>query len=343
MTEVLKINSHEELIATIPHTLGFQPVESMVCLAIGDGPAARIDLPTAPEDMKPFLKALTSVYLHAHHPTRVVLVAFGDDGVRATRALGALREALSEGPEVGPVLWVKGEQWTELLTGTRGSVSASARARIDAEYSVRGRVMPAGSREALAAAMMGDPGPIAAHLPHTWERFRGLADSAVEGEVDWVAARIEGFLVDQRSPSELDAARMLVALTDSEIRDAVALATRRVDAPVLSGLWQDLTRRAPAEVRDAPATLLGLSSWLEGQGAKAWTALDQLSEPNRLGDLVTNALEEPRHPRTWDRAVPEITGVVMQQAALREQPTPIRTQARKPSVDPDTPGTSPGR
>ena len=47
MTNVLKIRSHDDLIASIPHTLGFTP-QGMVCLAFGGGPTARLDIPSPP-------------------------------------------------------------------------------------------------------------------------------------------------------------------------------------------------------------------------------------------------------------------------------------------------------
>ena len=121
MAEALKITSHDELIAFIPHTLGFKPVESMVCIAIGGGPTARLDLPTSQDLLEPWLKTLTDVYLHSHHPARVALVAFGEDGPSTVKALAALGDALSAGPDVGPVLWVNGDEWTELRTATRGT------------------------------------------------------------------------------------------------------------------------------------------------------------------------------------------------------------------------------
>lgn len=40
--------------------------------------------------------------------------------------------------------------------------------------------------------------------------------------------------------------------------------------------WTDLTRRAPDEVRAAPASLLAFAGWLSGHGALAWCALDQV-------------------------------------------------------------------
>ena len=343
MAEALKISSHDELIATIGHTLGFKPVESMICISMGGGPTARLDLPASPDELEPWLKTLTDVYLNTHHPARVALVAFGEDGPSTVEALAALADALSAGPAVGPVLWVKGHEWTELLTATRGTLSPSAQARIDAEFAVRGHVMPLGSREDLAAAMRGDSRDLAAHLPHTWERFRGLDETALGDEIGWVGARIERFLQDRSYLSDLDVARVLVALRDTEIRDATALAATRPHARVLSELWQDLTRRAPTEVRNAPATLLALSSWLEGHGAKAWIALDQLSEPNRLGDLVAAALRQALDPSTWDKAVPAATGALMQQAALTEGPGRSHAHLPEPGINPGLPGPAKGR
>ena len=92
----------------------------------------------------------------------------------------------------------------------------------------------------------------------------------------------------------------------------------REDAPVFSEFWQDLVRRAPTEVRDTPATMLALSSFLEGNGAQAWVALDQLSKSDPLADLVAAALEQAVDPREWDRALPAAAGALMQRAALRD-------------------------
>lgn len=304
MTEPLTISSFDELIATISHLLGFKPAESMVCVAIGPGPTTRIDIPGAQEDLDPWVASLTEVYLRKHHPGRVALVAFGDDGRRTVEALSVLGEALAmdpNGPEVGPVLWVKGEEWTELLTATHGAVSASAQARIDAEYAVRGRVMPARSREELAATMHGDPHDVSVHLPHAREQLRRHEKTAVQREARWVGARIRRFLEDRVYLDDADAARLLAAVSDTTIRDAAMLSMRRTQAPLVSELWQDLLRRAPAEVRDTPATLLALSSYIEGNGAKAWTALDQLSEPNPLSQLVESALVQAIDPSTWDQ------------------------------------------
>jgi len=239
-------------------------------------------------------------------------------------------------------LWVKGEEWTELLTATRGTVSPSARARIDAEFALRGRVMPLASREELAAGMKGDSRDVGAHLPHTWERFRGLDQAAVLGELGWVGARIDQFREDRNYLSDLDAARVLVTISDTGVLDAVMFSTSRADAHVLSELWQDLTRRAPAEVRDAPATLLAFTSFLEGQGAKTYTALDQLSKPSRLSRLLEAAVQQAVDPADWDER-PAPTSGLMQQAALRDAGARDHGKPHEPGINPDMPGPAAGR
>jgi hypothetical protein len=342
MTESLTISSHDELIATIPHTLGFTPANSMVCLAVGGGPTARVDLPTYPEEMGSWVQVLTDVYLDRHHPPRVALVAYGEDARRSIEALAALREALApdggHGPEIGPLLWVNGDEWTDLLTGTRGTVSPSARARIDAEFAVRGRVMPARGREQLAIAMQGDPTGVSTCLPAAWERFGDLGEAALRGEVGWMGTRLDRFHRDREYLSDVDAARVLVAISDTGIRDATVLAMRRQDAPVFSEFWQDLVRRAPAEVRDTPATLLALTSFLEGRGANAWVALDEVSQGNELGNLIAAALTQAVDPREWDKTLPAATGSLLQRAALGEAAGPgrhVQEQATSgPAADP---------
>lgn len=63
-----------------------------------------------------------------------------------------------------------------------------------------------------------------------------------------------------------------------------------------------MTKRAPDEVRAAPASLLGFASWLSGHGALAWCALDQVpkDKPYALANLVAAAVQSGMHPREWE-------------------------------------------
>lgn len=330
MNNTLTIRSHDELIAYVPHALGFNRIESsMVCLAFGGGPTARLDLPDSPESMVPFLHQLSDVYLRRHPTRRVALIAFGEDGPACLEALAALGEALvngDRGPDVGPMLWVNGEEWFDVLDGTSGTVYPGTRARIDAEFALMGRVMPVGRREDLAAAMQGDPAPVAEHLLAADARVDEMDPSARTAEVEWLGSRLDQFLEDRRPLSDVDAARVLAVIHDSGARNAAETRVSRENASIFSDLWHDLVRRAPEEVRDTPAAMLALSSYLEGKGAQAWVALDQISEAQLpLADLVATALEQAIDPREWERAMKETApGALMQQAALRDETAPAR-------------------
>lgn len=321
MANVLKISSHDELISYVPHTLGFQPESSMVCLAFSGGPTSRLDLPDSPSAMGPFLHELSDVYLRRHPTPRVALVAFGEDGLACLQALSALGETLvssDRGPDVGPMLWVNGEEWFDVLEGTSGTVDPGTRSRIDAEFALMGRVMPTGRREDLAAAMQGDLTGVAQYLPAAEARVVDMDLSSRAAEVKWLGSRLDEFLQNREYLFDGDAARVLAIIHDGGARDAAVFSLSQENAPVFSEFWQDLVRRAPTEVRDSPATMLALSSFLEGKGAKAWTALDQLTGNDPLADLLTVALEQAVDPREWDRAVPAATSTLMQQAALRD-------------------------
>jgi len=321
MNRTLTISSHDELLSYVPHALGFRRPQGMVCLPMGGGPISRVDLPPTEREKEPFLSTLTDVYLNRHPTQRMALVAYGEDGRACLEALSELGERLVEdpnGPEVGPMLWVNGDEWFDALQGTSGTVDPSVRARFDAEFALMGRVMPVDRREDLAAAMQGDPAGVAEHLSAADERVMKVTTSARIAEVAWLGSKLEEFLEDRNYLPDADAARVLAIIHDSGARDAAVAKMTCENALVFSEFWQDLVRRAPAKVRDSPATMLALSSFLSGDGAKAWSALDQLSEHDTLADLVTVALEQAVNPKEWDRIHPPAGGsAAMQHAALR--------------------------
>ena len=263
---------------------------------------------------------LTDVYLHHHQPRQIALVAYGDDEPTCHRALTALHTALTRdgrGPEVGPVLWVDGDGWTDLIAGATGTVSSSARTRMDAEFTLLGRRAPAETREELAAALHGDPTDVSELMPEATARVLGLDPTALRAEREWLGARVDTFVRDRELLSDHDAARVLAALHDTGARDAVESRMSRDHAAVLSDFWSDLVRRAPADVRDAPAVMLALSSYLGGNGAQAWIALDQMTGPHPLAEVVATALERAIDPRVLEQAFrAEATSALMQRAGL---------------------------
>jgi hypothetical protein len=342
MTETRTISSHDELISYIPHAMGFHPESSLVCVSVGGGPHSRIDLPSSPEEMEEFLQQLSGVYLHRHPVPRLALVAYGENGLACLEALTSLSATLNHGgsgPEIGPMLWVNGDQWYDVLNDSRGTVDPVVRGRVNAEFALRGQAIPTGRREDLAAAMQGDPTGVAEHLPVAQARVLEMDTSSRAKEVRWLGSCLDAFPENGRYLEDDAAARVLAILHDSGARDAAVFSLSHENAPAFSDFWQDLVRRAPEEVRDSPATLLALSAFLEGKGAKAWTALDQMTEGDRLADMVATALEQAVDPAAWDKAAPVAARALMQHAALRDTTAHERSSHDRGQHGPGIDGT----
>lgn len=300
----LVVQSPDELIAAVPHVLGFKPEESIVLMPITKGlPCARVDLPTTASDRDGVSRALRGPYgQHARPGAMVALVCVTEDRRAAELASQHIAAGLAEvGVDTKLRLWANGQRWVELDTGASGYQSQQAADRMAATTVLAGAVQPAANRDSLAASLAGDHEPLAAVLPSA----RAAAESSTPGrERDWALDRLEQFHADGRRLSDPEAARLLVAVKTTATRDALWEDMSRENTSSHIALWTDLTRRAPDEVRAAPAALLGFSSWLKGDGARAWCALDQVpaDQPYPLAAIVASALQNGLHPREWERA-----------------------------------------
>jgi antitoxin (DNA-binding transcriptional repressor) of toxin-antitoxin stability system len=101
--------------------------------------------------------------------------------------------------------------------------------------------------------------------------------------------------------SSREVARVLWGLTDLRVRDrALGLALGK-DPAAAEVLWTECTRRAPEPLAAAPATLLGVSAWLRGDGAMANVALERAlaCQPGyALAELLAQGLAACLPPRT---------------------------------------------
>ena len=62
MNDVMRVRSPGELVAAIPHVLGFVPEDSVVCVPLGGGPVARLDHPHDEEDIGAAAGVLAAPY-----------------------------------------------------------------------------------------------------------------------------------------------------------------------------------------------------------------------------------------------------------------------------------------
>ena len=271
----LSVRNPDELVAAIPHLLGFKPQEPIVFVPMrSDLPVARVDLPTTQGDRELVWRSIRDgLSRYARPGSAVSIVCFTADRQQADLGGRECDERLDTvGMATHLLLWADETRWADLVTGDLGPQTEAARERVAAMTVLDGRAQPAASRDSLAESRGGDREPVA----KLWPETRGTArENTAKVDGRWALSRVQRFGRDGVRLDDKDAARLLVAVEAIPIRDRLWLDMTRGNAATHVSLWTDLTKRAPAEVRAAPASLLAFGSWLSGHGAMAWCALDR--------------------------------------------------------------------
>lgn len=324
------IHSPDELVAAIPHLLGFQPEESIVFLPLrSDLPVARVDIPTSAREREGVWESISDAFSRYAQPgTSVGIVCITANRATAEEVGPEFAARLDTiGIDTRVLVWADETRWADLDTGDIGLRTDAARERIAAATVLTGRAQPAASRDSLAASLVGDREPMAALLPETRSAAR---ENTAKVEGRWALGRMQRFQRDGIRLSDADAARLLVAVESTPTRDRLWLDMNRGNAGSHVALWTDMTKRAPDEVRAAPASLLGFASWLSGHGALAWCALDQVpkDEPYALANLVAAAVQSGMHPREWEASM------TLAQERGAEALAPTRTTAPQGALRP---------
>jgi len=187
----LRVSTPEELIAAVPHLMGFRVENSMVVVPVSQGlPFARVDLPANAEERTEMVNSVMPAYGRTGGGD-VVLIGFAEDPSELDPASRQLREALADaGVQVRGRLWADEQRWADLDTGRGGPRTTEAASRIDAEMVFDGRRMPASSRHAVERAFTGDPEPVTRCLPGIVD---DLEASTPARERQWAVVRAETF------------------------------------------------------------------------------------------------------------------------------------------------------
>lgn len=311
----LTARTPEDLLAMVPVVLGFAPEDSVVMLTFGADHTfhARVDLPGSREDVPEVVSALLDP-VRAHRVRRVVFVIYAGDHAFAKRVSRSLVRAFAgAGVEVIDVLRADGRRWFPVLRSRPGvpawgvpyDLSAHA---FTAQSVLEGRVTHA-SRDELRATLACVPdrvAPLVAAVDLEQDTIRQPA-----GEAAWARRLVRRHLEEGSVPSDRDAARLLVGMSDLRVRDAVWTLISRDNAAGHVDLWADLVRRSPETLVAPPAALLAFAAWLTGHGALAWCAVDRCLEADpgyRLAGYVADALAHAVPPGVWeaDRAWPAV-------------------------------------
>ncbi len=237
---------------------------------------------------------------HARPGSSVAIICLTTDRSNAESASEDLRSRLESIDVSSPLrLWADDNQWYDLESHESGQRTEAARTRIDAQMVAAGHALPIASRSAMAASLVGDRDPIARLIPAA---RTASAASNPPAEHAWAIERLYRVHADGNKLNDLDAARMLLAVTSVPVRDDVWESINRRTAQSHVALWTNLTRRAPDDVRAAPATLLSFASWIGGDGAKAWCALEQVPNAQEypMARLMTATLTAGMNPGEWE-------------------------------------------
>ncbi|HEY6423383.1 MAG TPA: DUF4192 domain-containing protein [Pseudonocardiaceae bacterium] len=335
----IRLSDPAELIAAVPHLLGFHPHDSVVLLALHGtklGLTVRADLVHA--DQAPLLAEQLLLPIARQRPTGVALVVIGGDpspeGDPPHRALvNALDDVLTRaGLPVVHAAWTAqtagGAQWRcyddPLCAGTVADPAASPLAAA----TVAAGAVTFGSREEMAELLAGED--VAA-----LQRRAALLDAAdAEHPMSsaLAARRLTQLETLRRAAaagkvtlSDNLVAEVASALCDHRVRDACLPWCTGPDAAAAERLWLALVRATPAPERAEPAALLALAAYIRGDGAMAGVALDaalHACPDHSLSGLLRAALD--------GGLPPEVLRTVAEDAAAALPHRTRRTRKRRP-------------
>lgn len=307
----LRARTPEDLLAMVPVMLGFVPEESVTMLTFGPGRPfhARLDLPREPDHLPEVVDALLAPALE-HDVGRVVLVLHARDPEPAGITAALLQETFdAAGVDVLEAVRADGERWWPLHRWSPpcpGGVAYDVSTHpFFAAAVLQGRVVY-GSRAELAASLAPVPARIeAVRRELAAHRAREAQPAAEEA---WLAATVLGAARTDWTPGAGDVARLLAALADPRLREAVTRAADRGEPLAQVRLWTQVVTGAPPEVLPWAVGLLAYVAWQSGNGALAWCAIDRLEgvgEPPPLAVLVRTALENAIPPSAVRGGRPE--------------------------------------
>ena len=250
----LSVQNPDELVAAIPHLLGFKPQESIVFVPLrSDLPVARVDLPTTSRDRELVWRSIREGLTRYAKPGASVGIVCITADRQMAHDVGTEFAALLDmiGIDTRILLWADETRWANLDTGDMGLQTDAARERVAAMTVLGGRTQPAASRDSLAESLVGDREPVATLLPETRESAR---ENTAKLECRWALRRVHQFHRDGVRLDDKEAARLLVAVESIPIRDRLWLDMNRGNAASHVGRKRTGTTSAPSTSASARST-----------------------------------------------------------------------------------------
>jgi hypothetical protein len=330
----VRLTDQGEIAAGLPQLLGFRPRESVVLVSLTGPSGGRVGL-TVRGDIPPpehgaALAAVLARSVATDHP-RGVLLAIVSEAADDRAAQGGAAElphrslvhhmvlALTRtGVPVRDAMLVRAGRWWSYdcphpcCEPGAGTALPAGVSTLELASVAAGQVVEA-DREELVQRISGPGGAARAAMVAACSRV-GDQHAARLLEVGWEMVAEESWRLVTEAAGRCrprrstgrdrlgdgEVARIVWGLRDRMVRDRALELALGLDAAAAEVLWTECTRRAPAPLDAAPATLLAVSAWLRGDGAMANIALARAlaSEPDyRLAELLSKALTACFGPR----------------------------------------------
>jgi hypothetical protein len=363
-TPVARLRGPADLIAAVPHMIGYHPSESFVGVSLR-GERDRIGLTLcgplpAPPAVRGQARDFAARMRH-DGAERVLLLLFSAEPDVAGRlphrpfVHAVRRQAGERGLPLADALLVRdGRRWSYLCRNLEccppegrvlaEEVTSPAVSLLAAEEVVAGR-RPLSSRGALVASLAPPRREAARSMRVALDRAAQALVHPLPGQdgpgarqaalTTW-RATVDRYDADPRqSLGPEEAARLLLGLRDVRVRDEVATWSLDGDAG-LRALLGDLCRMAPPP-DDAPVcTLLAWVCYGAGDGATANVALDRAlaSAPDySMAVLLRRMLDAQVHAQQVRRAMADTRRELADHTA-RRRARPDATASRPPSAEP---------
>jgi hypothetical protein len=315
----VRLSDPGEIAAGLPQLLGFRPRESVVLVGLG-GPSGgrvrltvRADLPGA--GRAALLASTLTRSVAGDLPSAVLVAVVSEDGGAPDGGDLPHRDLVHELvrtlaardiPVRDALLVRRGRWWSydcphACCAPGAGTPLPEGISELEVASVAAGRVLAA-DRTDLAARIAPAADPLGAMASVILRVGRECSARVLEkgrepvGEESWAAvtaavARLRPGTVAPLPDAEV--ARVVWGLRDTAVRDRALGLALGDDAAAAEQLWTECTRRAPAPLDAAPATLLAVSAWLNGDGAMAGIALARARDADpgySLAALLDRAL-----------------------------------------------------
>jgi hypothetical protein len=320
----MKLCGPAELVAALPHLLGFQPKKSLVFVWFsGDRIVLtqRIDI-AALEHLLADPHALTEPARHVESAQVLVTCFPSGTWVEGSQLLGFVPNLAAHGISVLDVLIVDSDSWRSVMCRdhccTQGPrpIEADVRDRVAADFILDG-VVVLGDRDQLLDEVARDD-ELVARVRDNW-----ILDADYP---DLVRRCIRRWQQTNGRIRNRDLVAHLAVLQDVPARDVLIWHLAQLEPTRLryaAELFRMAVRAAPDLHVTPIATLAGIAAWLTGDGARALVALDRglAADPHYvLAHMVQTAISAGIPPSQWRAMVQQVPVDQICPRAFQENP-----------------------